>query len=290
LPHGKGVSSDSAVRGSDAVTWDFVHSIAHAGDDNGHGTHVTGMIAQSSNNGIGSAGVALGAKIMPIKVLAAIGTGPASALADGIRFAADHGAQVINISVDTSQNSEALRDAVQYAHCKGVVIVAGAGNDGTDSPVYGDGLVNAGGLQGWNRSDVSRAALLNSTRLAYRGQHSLQVLLKAISDFTPGLIRVAPDGGAAIPVGRTVPPTSRPPGRAGSLRGRCSTTTGASRSSGPSRPWRPAAGPRHSDGPIFSQRSLPLDLPPLPGARLLLHRHLLRQRHRLVARPGRCWV
>jgi hypothetical protein len=59
----------------------------------------------------------------------------------------------------------------------------------------------AGGFQGWSSTDSNRAALFNSTLFAYRGQHSLQVSLRGVSDYTPGIIRVEPAGGAAIPVG-----------------------------------------------------------------------------------------
>jgi serine protease len=336
-----------------APGWDFVNNDAHPNDDNGHGTHVAGIIAAGANNGLGVAGVAPDARLMPVKVLSADGTGPTSTLAEGIRYAADHGAQVINVSLGTSQSSDALKEAVQYALGKGAVIVAAAGNDGNTTPMYpaaypgvisvgatrfdgqrayyssygptltvvapggdpnvdqngdgfpdgileqtfsrdrptqfgfyfkagtsqaaphvsgvaalvlsvhpdltpdqveeaithsatdlgplgrddqyGYGLVNAaaavnyvpgvpllnaamddprvdnspfnfegGGFQGWNTTDVSRASLLNTNQFAYRGQHSLQVSLKGISDFTPGIIRVAPDGGVNIPAGHSV--------------------------------------------------------------------------------------
>ncbi len=79
--------------------YNFVTDSANAADDHGHGTHVAGTIAQSTNNGIGVAGVAFDAKIMPLKVLSARGSGSVRGIADGIRWAADHGAKVINMSL-----------------------------------------------------------------------------------------------------------------------------------------------------------------------------------------------
>jgi len=116
--------------------WDFVNNDAHPNDDNGHGTHVAGSVAQSTNNASGVAGVAYGASIMPIKVLDAGGSGTYSAIANGIIFAADHGAKVINLSLGGSSGSQTLENALAYAYGKGVTIVAAAGNNGTGSLSY----------------------------------------------------------------------------------------------------------------------------------------------------------
>ena len=102
----------------------------HANDDHGHGTHVAGTIAQSTNNALGTAGLAFGAQLMPVKVLSANGWGTTSAVADGIRWAADHGAQVINLSLGGPRNSAILQRAVDHARAKGAIIVAAAGNSG----------------------------------------------------------------------------------------------------------------------------------------------------------------
>ncbi len=110
--------------------YNFVTHTTNAVDDHGHGTHVAGTIAQSTNNGVGVAGVAFHAKIMPIKVLSARGSGSVSGIAEGIRFAADHGAKVINMSLGGPLASSVLQKAIKYAHDKGVVVVCAAGNDG----------------------------------------------------------------------------------------------------------------------------------------------------------------
>jgi serine protease len=110
--------------------YNFVSDSADAYDDQGHGTHVAGTVAQTTNNGRGTAGLAFCAELMPIKVLNRFGWGTLTDVAEGIRFAADHGAQVINLSLGGSSKSGILEDAVRDAQKKGVLIVAAAGNSG----------------------------------------------------------------------------------------------------------------------------------------------------------------
>ena len=116
--------------------YDFVGNSKHAGDDHGHGSHVTGTIAQVTNNGIGVAGVARNVKIMPLKVLSASGSGSVAGIADAIRFAADHGAKVINMSLGGAFPSRVLKKAVEYAHDKGVTVVCAAGNESRSKVGY----------------------------------------------------------------------------------------------------------------------------------------------------------
>jgi serine protease len=116
--------------------YDFVNNKAEANDDNGHGTHVAGSVAQSTNNSIGVAGVAYQAKIMPLKVLSAAGGGTVSDIAESIKFAADKGANVINMSLGGGGESALMKEAIDYAHAKGVVIVAAAGNENQGSASY----------------------------------------------------------------------------------------------------------------------------------------------------------
>ncbi|MBI2393607.1 MAG: peptidase S8 [Deltaproteobacteria bacterium] len=108
--------------------YDFVNDRAEAADDHGHGTHVAGTIAQTTNNGHGVAGLAHCARLMPIKVLNGGGWGTVADVASGIRFAADNGAQVVNMSLGGRIKSDILQSAVRHALKKGVVIVAAAGN------------------------------------------------------------------------------------------------------------------------------------------------------------------
>jgi serine protease len=109
--------------------YDFVTNTKHANDDHGHGSHVTGTIAQVTNNAIGVAGVARNVRIMPLKVLSGSGSGSVGGIADAIRYAADHGAKVINMSLGGAFPSSVLKKAVAYAHGKGVTVVCAAGNE-----------------------------------------------------------------------------------------------------------------------------------------------------------------
>lgn len=108
--------------------YDFVSDRPDTADDQGHGTHVAGTIAQSTHNGLGVAGIAYEAQLMPLKVLSRSGGGTVSDIAEAIRFAADNGADVINMSLGGGGESKLMREAIEYAHGKGVVIVAAAGN------------------------------------------------------------------------------------------------------------------------------------------------------------------
>jgi serine protease len=110
--------------------YNFVNNTADAADDHGHGTHVAGTIAQSTNNKLGVAGVAYGASIMPLKVLSARGSGSVAGIAQAIRWAADHGANVINMSLGGPTAIGTMGSAVKYARDKGVTVIAAAGNDG----------------------------------------------------------------------------------------------------------------------------------------------------------------
>jgi serine protease len=119
-----------------APGFDFIHDNAHPNDDQGHGTHVAGTIAESTNNGEGCAGIAPEARIMPLKVLSREGSGTLGDIADAIRYAADHGADVINMSLGGPFPSAILHSACQYAHKKGVTIVCAAGNSGQEGVGY----------------------------------------------------------------------------------------------------------------------------------------------------------
>lgn len=111
---------------------DFVSGHADANDDHGHGTHVAGSIGAATGNGTGIAAVAPEARILPVKVLAASGNGSYAAIASGIRYAADNGARVINMSLGgPCAGDQILPQAIQYATSKGVVVIAAAGNSNT---------------------------------------------------------------------------------------------------------------------------------------------------------------
>ncbi|WP_394793303.1 S8 family peptidase [Armatimonas sp.] len=108
--------------------YNFVSKTTNADDDHGHGTHVAGTIAESTNNNEGVAGIAFEATIMPLKVLSAEGSGSSADIADAIRFAADKGANIINMSLGSMYPSDVIHEACKYARKKGVTIVCAAGN------------------------------------------------------------------------------------------------------------------------------------------------------------------
>jgi serine protease len=119
-----------------AEGYDFVNDDKHANDDHGHGTHVTGSIAQVTHNKLGVAGVARKVQIMPLKVLGGNGSGSVAGIADAIRYAADNGAKVINMSLGGPFPSRVLKKAVDYAYKKGVTVICAAGNDGRNKVGY----------------------------------------------------------------------------------------------------------------------------------------------------------
>ena len=110
--------------------YDFINIDSDATDDEGHGTHVAGIAAAETHNNEGIAGVAWNCKILPVKVLNDLGEGSYSETIDGIIWAADNGADVINMSLGGDFPSTSLENALEYAYDMDIVIVAAAGNEG----------------------------------------------------------------------------------------------------------------------------------------------------------------
>jgi subtilisin family serine protease len=156
--------------------WDFVEDDPIPQDENGHGTHVTSTIAATTGNGIGVAGVAPGATIMPLRVLDATGRGDDFNVARALRWATDHGANVANLSIGSTSASRVLLEQIAYARSKGVTVVAATGNDGRATvswPAAEPSVVAVG------------ATRLDSTRPAY-------------SNHGPTLDIVAPGGDLSV--------------------------------------------------------------------------------------------
>ena len=128
------IDNDNNGYKDDIRGWNFYSNNNNPGDDNGHGTHVAGIIGAKQNNSIGIAGVAKNVKIMPLKFLGADGMGDLSDAADGVYYASRMGAKVINASFGgyASFEPRTLKDAINYAKTQGVVFVAAAGNDSYD--------------------------------------------------------------------------------------------------------------------------------------------------------------
>jgi subtilisin family serine protease len=131
---GNGIDDDRNGFIDDVSGYDFADRDSNADDVVGHGTHVAGTIA-ASNNGFGATGVAPGAKILPVRVLGADGSGNTSDVAAGIRYAADLGADIINLSLG-GDYSRAVETAIDYARSLGSLVIAAAGNESATTPSY----------------------------------------------------------------------------------------------------------------------------------------------------------
>src|SRR4051812_30050588 len=159
--------------------YDFVRRAESPVDRNGHGTHVASTIAETTNNGISLTGLAYNARIMPVRVLDSQGEGDAATIADGVRFAAKRGADIINLSLEFSSDVGAdeipeLLSALAYAHRKGAMVVAASGNEAHRAVAY-----------------PARAKNVVSV-----GASTIHGCLSDFSNDGAGLDMVAPGGGA----------------------------------------------------------------------------------------------
>jgi subtilisin family serine protease len=131
-----GLDDDANGKIDDVHGWHFFQAAngpaenALVQDDSGHGTHVAGIAAAATDNGIGIAGVTWGSRLMAVKVLDEYGTGWYSDIIAGIVYAADNGARIVNLSLGGAMPSQALCDAATYAGSHGALVVAAAGNTG----------------------------------------------------------------------------------------------------------------------------------------------------------------
>ena len=116
--------------------YDFVDDDADPEDVFGHGCSVAGIIAANTNNRIGIAGFAPNASILPVRVLGPSGSGSMADVAAGIVYAADEGADIINLSLGSAIGSQVTEDAVKHALGKGVTVIASAGNSGGSLPGF----------------------------------------------------------------------------------------------------------------------------------------------------------
>jgi subtilisin family serine protease len=124
------------LQGAVLPGWDAVNEDADASDDHGHGTAVAGVIAARSNNGVGVTGACWRCALLPVKVIGGDGTGSAMDIAEGIVWAADHGATVLNLSFVLSGYDGAVAGAIDYARARGALVIAAAGNSGSGDPTF----------------------------------------------------------------------------------------------------------------------------------------------------------
>ena len=132
---------------------DFVNADNDASDDHGHGTNVAGIAAAGTDNTVGIAGIAQ-ASILPVKVLDSSNAGSWADIASGIIWAADNGADIINLSLAGATGSETLAAAVDYAHGQGALLIVAAGNAASSSPYYPAAYAQTLAVAATNETDV----------------------------------------------------------------------------------------------------------------------------------------
>jgi subtilisin family serine protease/subtilisin-like proprotein convertase family protein len=134
-----GLSHDGSGYANDLIGWNFSYNNDAPYDDEGHGTHVSGIIGAVGNNGVGVAGIDWNVRLMPLKFLDSQGHGTISQYIQALNFAVAHGAKIVNNSWTGADPSQALSAAIANARAHGVIFVAAAGNDGSNNdlaPVY----------------------------------------------------------------------------------------------------------------------------------------------------------
>ncbi len=199
-----GIDDDKNGYIDDLIGWNFVDNNNNPWDQAGHGTHVAGVIAATTGNGIGIAGINRGAKIMPLKVLNFMGRGRSSGISESIYYAVANGAQVINLSLGGQEISPFEQRAIDYAYEHNVLIVVAAGNSGVDTANFGPAasphVLTVGatdtndehaGFSNWGASVDLVAPGIDI--LSLRARHSDFALVAGLEDYTPGDWFVGPE-------------------------------------------------------------------------------------------------
>lgn len=173
-------------------------------DPYGHGTHVAGIIAAHTGNGIAVSSVAPGTKIMPLRVLDANGEGYDTDVVEAILWAVDHGADVINLSLGGPETSSILQDAVMHATTSGVPVVASAGNSGADTnepsypAYYPQAIAVASHAAGGQRSRFSTTG--DFVDISAPGSAILSTMPNSTTEFSSGTSMSAPHVSAALAI------------------------------------------------------------------------------------------
>lgn len=174
--------------------YDFIDDNSDPADQFGHGCAVAGVIAANANNGQGIAGVAPNARIMPLRVLDSSGNGDYSAISQAIVYAADNGADIINLSLAGRFYSQVMADAVTYATSRGVDVVAASGNFGSEElyyPAAFPGVVAVGSVD----PTLQRSSFSNygaHVRMMAPGRDILTTSMDGGYDFQTGTSFAAP--------------------------------------------------------------------------------------------------
>jgi len=164
-----GVDDDKNGYMDDWQGWNFVDNNNNVNDDNGHGTHLAGIIAASTNNHTGIAGIAPNARILAVKVLDKNGYGSYANVAQGIIYATNMGARIIELGFGGTGSSELMQSAVDYALAHNVLVVAAAGNGGSTAAYYPAGYYGV----------IAISALDNSNHLASFSSSGSDISLSA---------------------------------------------------------------------------------------------------------------
>ena len=158
-----GIDDDNNGYIDDINGWDFANNDDDPTDDHGHGTNVTGIIGANSNNNLGYSGVDWNCKLMIGKILDENNSGYYSWWTDGIYYAVDNGAKVINMSVGGSGFSSSMKDAIDYAYNNGVTVVACMMNENNNTTFYPAGYQNTIAVGATNPNDERSAPFFWST-------------------------------------------------------------------------------------------------------------------------------
>ena len=211
--------------------YNFIDNNNNPVDGHGHGTHVAGIAAAITNNAKGIAGVAGGAKIMPVKVMNDSGSGDYASIINGIKYAADNGAKVISMSLGGPGSSQAMQDAVDYAISRGASVVAASGNSNSAVAFPGNcnGVITVGAVD----SNNQRASFSNygpemdvvapgvNIISSYKGNANSYTSMSGTSMATPfvagvtALVRAADPGLASAQVTKIIDQATTDLGTAG---------------------------------------------------------------------------
>lgn len=177
--------------------YNFVNNNEDTMDDNWHGTHVAGIIAAEGNNQTGIIGIAglADVKIIPVKVMDENGEGSSDIIAEGIKYAADIGVDIINFSIGFNVKDKYIENAIKYAKNKGAFVVVSAGNDGVNcdisSPASDEGSYTVASVNGYDeRSSFSNFG--NSVKIAAPGENILSTVPNGSYEYKDGTSMAAP--------------------------------------------------------------------------------------------------